>query len=297
MSVSVTTGLLVLTAFTCRFQLLRAAEGVGTLEFVTLSSPTTLPRSDDASSDQISTNGDFPFGFGTISTVYVSTNGYISMGTPPIITKAPSLPGSENILSPYGAGINTSIAGTVKYMPFTTSHQDIGPVSSFVQLLTGLSSFRGTRMMAVEWSGVAQRGGSSSTTSTFQAVLITNEISSFAVFIYQCGAMEWGGATIGWAYSGSLYEKHFLSGSESARIGCEISPSYTAILYRLSRSAGCQLHEFSCADGSCIYYYNMCNDRDDCGDNSDETICGELAVLHDRIFLRLCNEKYFLKIL
>ena len=83
------------------------------------------------------------------------------MGTPPIITKAPSLPGSENILSPYGAGINTSIAGTVKYMPFTTSHQDIGPVSSFVQGLIGLSSFRGTRMMAVEWSGVAQRGGSS----------------------------------------------------------------------------------------------------------------------------------------
>ena len=89
------------------------------------------------------------------------------MGTPPIITKAPSLPGSENILSPYGAGINTSIAGTVKYMQFSTSHQDIGPVSSFVQLLTGLSSFRGTRMMAVEWSGVAQRGGSSVSVQLF----------------------------------------------------------------------------------------------------------------------------------
>ena len=43
--------------------------------------------------------------------------------------------------------------------------------------------------------------------------------------------MEWGGATIGWAYSSSLYEKHTLSGSNSDVIGCYYSSSSSAIVY------------------------------------------------------------------
>ena len=80
------------------------------------------------------------------------------MGPHPLVDTVPGIPGTENIVSPYGAPINTSVAGSVKYIGFTTSHQDMGTVSAFIWLKTGLS-FRGTRMMAVEWSGVAQRGG------------------------------------------------------------------------------------------------------------------------------------------
>ena len=46
--------------------------------------------------------------------------------------------------------------------------------------------------------------------------------------------MEWGGATIGWAASSSIYEKHSLSGSSSASIGCRYSSSHSAVLYKLS---------------------------------------------------------------
>ena len=75
------------------------------------------------------------------------------------------------------------------------------------------------------------------TTSTFQAVLITNGITSYAVFIYECGGMDWNGATIGWAYSNFLYEKHSLSGLFiSSTIGCRHSSTSTAIAYRLGNS-------------------------------------------------------------
>ena len=69
-------------------------------------------------------------------------------------------------------------------------------------------------------------------TSTFQAVLITDGSDSYAVFIYQCGGMGWGGATIGWSYSISLYEEHSLSeGSNSDDIGCRYSSTSSAIIY------------------------------------------------------------------
>ena len=79
---------------------------------------------------------------------------------------------------------------------------------------------------------------SQSITSTFQAVLITDGSASYAVFIYQCRGMGWGGATIGWAYSGSVYEKHSLSGSNSASIGCEYSSNASAVIHKIGEEWG-----------------------------------------------------------
>ena len=76
------------------------------------------------------------------------------------------------------------------------------------------------------------------TTSTFQAVLITDGSASYAVFIYDCGGMEWDGAIIGWAKSSTLYEKHTLSGFSSDEIGCRYSSSYSAVIYRVDRTVG-----------------------------------------------------------
>ena len=73
-------------------------------------------------------------------------------------------------------------------------------------------------------------------TSTFQAVLITNGSSSYTVFTYECGEMEWGGATIGWAYSNSVYQRHSLSKSiYSDDIGCRYSSSSSIIVYKLGK--------------------------------------------------------------
>ena len=45
--------------------------------------------------------------------------------------------------------------------------------------------------------------------------------------------MNWGGATIGWADSNSLYQRHSLSGSDSVTVGCQYSSTYSAVVYRL----------------------------------------------------------------
>ena len=39
-------------------------------------------------------------------------------------------------------------------------------------------------------------------------------------------------------------------------------------------STSCSRYQFHCKNGKCISRYDVCDLRDDCGDNSDETFCG-----------------------
>ena len=75
-----------------------------------------------------------------------------------------------------------------------------------------------------------------SLTNSFQGVFITDFATSYAVFIYECGGMEWGGGVIGWKATDSHYAAHPLSGQpNSSDIGCLHFPSYSAEVYRISR--------------------------------------------------------------
>ena len=75
-----------------------------------------------------------------------------------------------------------------------------------------------------------------SVTNTFQSILITDGTDTYAVFIYECGAMEWGGGVIGWQADPSLYVSQSSSGdSDNNEIGCQYSSSYSAIVYKLSK--------------------------------------------------------------
>ena len=77
-------------------------------------------------------------------------------------------------------------------------------------------------------------------TNTFQGILITDGADSYAVFIYVCGGMEWGGGEIGWQDSSSDYASHYLSGSSiSNDIGCLYSSSYSAVVFRLDSKFAC----------------------------------------------------------
>ena len=89
----------------------------------------------------------------------VSSNGFISMGVLPS-TSPPTIPGSTNVVSPYGADIDTGIAGTVRYTGFLTNHPEINNVNYFISTKKTLF-FTGTRMMVAEWDGVAKAGGTS----------------------------------------------------------------------------------------------------------------------------------------
>ena len=72
-------------------------------------------------------------------------------------------------------------------------------------------------------------------TNTFQGILITDDSSSYAVFIYDCGSMEWGGGVIGWQEDLSDYNSHYLSGeSDSNDVGCLYSSSFSAIVFKVN---------------------------------------------------------------
>ena len=89
----------------------------------------------------------------------VSSNGFISMGALPS-TSPPTIPGSTNVVSPYGADIDAVIAGTVRYTGILTNHPEINKISYFISTKKELY-FTGTRMMVAEWDGVAKSGGTS----------------------------------------------------------------------------------------------------------------------------------------
>ena len=73
-------------------------------------------------------------------------------------------------------------------------------------------------------------------TNTFQGIIITNHITTYAVFIYECGGMGWGGGVIGWQVSDSYYAVHSLSGEpDSNDIGCLYYSNYSAVVFRISR--------------------------------------------------------------
>ena len=73
-----------------------------------------------------------------------------------------------------------------------------------------------------------------SRTNTFQGILIADGSSSYAVFIYECGGMEWGGGVIGWQESLSQYNSHSLSGdSNSNDVGCLYSTTYSAVVFKI----------------------------------------------------------------
>ena len=63
-------------------------------------------------------------------------------------------------------------------------------------------------------------------TAAFQAILITDDSVSYAVFIYECGEMDWNGATIGWADTDSIYE------AQPLHFSVDCSRDYATIVYK-----------------------------------------------------------------
>ena len=62
--------------------------------------------------------------------------------------------------------------------------------------------------------------------NTFQGVVITDTIKTYAVYIYRCNDIEWSdGSVIGFNAGGSFFANHPLSDSTAARdIDCVNSP-------------------------------------------------------------------------
>ena len=71
-----------------------------------------------------------------------------------VSTISPNIPGTSNIVSPYGDDIDTRMTGSVRYTQFTTTDSQISTVSGFIRSQTSAGSFFGARMMVAEWNSV-----------------------------------------------------------------------------------------------------------------------------------------------
>ena len=87
----------------------------------------------------------------------MSSNGFISVGVR-ISTNTPLIPGTDYIVSPYGADTDTSISGTVTYTQFSSNDPQLSQLNEFIRKSTGFE-FDGNKMMIVEWYNVAKARG------------------------------------------------------------------------------------------------------------------------------------------
>ena len=76
-------------------------------------------------------------------------------------------------------------------------------------------------------------------TNTFQAVMVTDGNNSFAIFIYQCGDLQWSrnGTTIGFGAGSEFFSNHWLSGTPNvSSIACLNTPDsqFFTLLYKLT---------------------------------------------------------------
>ena len=94
--------------------------------------------------------------------------------------------------------------------------------------------------------------------NTFQGILITDGSSSYAVFIYNCSNMEWGGSVINWYQSETHYAVYYASGlSNSNRAVCGYQTTiFTTLVYRIDKS---KFHQFLLSPTLIVcLYHSLC---------------------------------------
>jgi len=253
-------------------------------------SSTVIPRGDDDASSAISIAGGFPIGDSTYNTAYVSINGLISLGQPVTSASVPSSFSSTSfhLVAPFWGDAITTRSGSISYEVHssvagsaTGSLMPLSTVSAFIRRVDG-GTFSGTWMLAAEWYQVPQFGQSTSQTNTFQAVLITDGSTSYTVFTYQCGSMQWGTSSVGIGFraDSSYYRNHPLSRmANSNDIACLNSPAnvWSNVVYKLTSGVNCLTTQFGCNNGLCVASSDRCDNFNDCGDNSDEAACNTVT--------------------
>ena len=91
----------------------------------------------------------------------------------PISTNTPVIPGTDYIVSPYGADTDISLYGTVSYTQFSSNDPQLSQLNDFICYKTG-HEFDGNRMMIVEWYNVAK--ANESAVSLFSQIFQTHFI-------------------------------------------------------------------------------------------------------------------------
>ena len=70
--------------------------------------------------------------------------------------------------------------------------------------------------------------------NTFQAILITDGVYTYTIFVYKCGLLEWdNGVTIGFNAASGSYDNYDPSSSNISCLNI-VNSNFTNVVYRLS---------------------------------------------------------------
>jgi hypothetical protein len=185
--------------------------------------PSILPQLLDASSSGVNILGGFAIGSTTQSQVYISSNGLLSFErsftshTPVRFSTSDTY---RYLVAPFWDDHDNRPLGQVSYEVHSAQTPLVEEVSYFLTQKMD-TYFLATWMVLAEWNDVPPFG-LTTTTNTYQAIIISNNIKSYAIFIYKCGAITWGdSATIGFNAGGTFFQNHpFSLAGRSMDIAC-----------------------------------------------------------------------------
>jgi hypothetical protein len=218
-----------------------------TLPFVAMNTlfgveETIFPGGDETTYGPLQLNGGFPFGSTIQTQTWVAVNGLLSFGTSYNSFFNQPFPGSPTIntrylVAPFWDDIDTRFGDSQISYEVHDSGYYLDRVNLFLKR-NRPSTFEGTWMMVTYWDAVrAYFGLFNSQENTFQAILVTDGVYSYAIFTYKCGLMEWDrGATIGYNAGG---EKFANNDPSSLAVACLNTPEsdYSNVIFLLSEES------------------------------------------------------------
>ncbi|XP_062612220.1 uncharacterized protein LOC134274009 [Saccostrea cucullata] len=151
-----------------------------------------LPSTDDGYTSNITTSVPFPFFGSSFCSLFVNNNGDVTFQTPLSQYSSEPFPinGSHRIIAPFWCDIDTSKGGHLWYRTTSDSATLQQGTNKVRSLFPDLATFSASWMLVATWEDVSSYRCDASGPiycnqgNTFQLLLITDGVHSFAVFNY-----------------------------------------------------------------------------------------------------------------
>ncbi|XP_028416696.1 uncharacterized protein LOC114540886 [Dendronephthya gigantea] len=152
---------------------------------------TSVPTNDDGSSGLVNIAFPFPFFDEEHDSLFVNTNGVISFLVQVSQYTPDAFPLGDNrrLIAPFWADVDTTDGGIVYYRETQELAMRTSVSNEIKKYFVRQRSFLAKWIMIVTWLNVAQYGGGSTLRNTFQTILATDGVNSFAIFYYN--KIEW----------------------------------------------------------------------------------------------------------
>lgn len=151
-----------------------------------------LPPNDDFSSDEIALRVPVIFFTTPFRSIYVNMNGHVSFDSEvPGYQGDKVLPFGIKLIAPFLADVDTRAVGRVYYRETSEENLLSRAAADIQSHFFGQVLFRPRSLFIVTWDRVGYYNQQNDKVNTFQLVLVTDGISSFAFFHYMDDGIQW----------------------------------------------------------------------------------------------------------